>query len=150
MDIFISMSKAEALAIHDYLFRDREKGLAINADGCDFVHTLSWPLMIKSDDANEQRPFMFDSSSVIWFINFVCKLDLREVPDEIKEICHKLADTYVKMLESFIPRDDKYVTSIGCRMDDYLDPDKRPGVDPWEDDDDDDLKSPSATSRPSD
>ena len=137
MDLFISMSKSEAVAIHDYLFGGREKGLAINAEGCDFVHTLSWPLMMITDDPEEQRPFMFDSAAVIWFINFVCKLDLRHVPDEIKKICHKLTDTYVKMLESFIPRDNKSITSIGCRMDDYLDPDKRPGVDPWEGEEDD-------------
>ena len=121
MDIFISMSKSEALAIHDYLFMDREKGLAINADGCNFVHTLSWPLTVRSDDADEQRTFMFDSASVIWFINFVFKFDLRHVPDEIKKICRKLTDTYVKMLESFIVRDNE-----------FLDPDKQPGVDPWE------------------
>lgn len=136
MDLFISMSKAEALAIYDYLFRDREKGLAINAEGCDFVHTLSWPLMMKTDDADEQRPFMFSSSSVAWFVDFICKLDLRHVPDGIKELCHKLADTYLKSLEAFVVRDN------------FLDPDKRPGVDPWEATSD--PKSPSATSRPSD
>ena len=136
MDLFISMSKAEALAIYDYLFMDREKGLAINAEGCEFVHTLSWPLMMRCDDAKEQRSFMFTSSSVAWFVDFICKLDLRNVPDEIKEIVHKLADTYLKSLEAFVVRDDKYVTSIGCRMDDYLDPDKRPGVDPWEGEED--------------
>lgn len=120
MDLFISMSKSEANSIYDYLFADREKELAINADGCDFVHTLSWPLMMKTDDPDEQRPFLFASSSVIWFINFVCKLDLRNTPDGIKKICRKLTDAYIKVLDAFIVRDN------------LLDPDKQLGVDPWE------------------
>ena len=147
MNIRITLTKQDAIKIYNYIFDDGDNDLTINKDGRDFLRDLLYPL---TRNDGEQRDWLFRSGSVIWFTRLV-KRDAeqfkRVIDEDILQICRHMVNKYIDLMYSLVPGYEPQEPANDPKIK-YMDHDKQPGVDPWEDNTD--PKSPEATSRPAD